>query len=248
MYIEEFIILTMKQSFAALAWLIAMSVYGQSDWDPSFGVSLGTNLSHTSSVFDESIALNLTEVDNNKLGLAAGVFCKWNEAKKTFLFTEMNYTQKGSHPPDEGLRGPVRLKLDYLALCQSIVYNPINVLGVFAGVEASFLLSSTTVFLDNNFDDREYVELLQFWGENGFDYRRLDMGVKAGMLFDPANSNVSFSLRYTHGLMAVLPLEITFADEVGSFVHSGNNKIFLNRALSLKIHYTFNQSNLRTHS
>ena len=94
MYIEEFISLTMKHSFAALAWLIAMSVYGQSDWDPSFGVSLGTNLSHTSSVFDESIALNLTEVDNNKLGLAAGVFCKWNEAKKISLFTEMNYTQK----------------------------------------------------------------------------------------------------------------------------------------------------------
>lgn len=237
----------MKSLSATLACLIVSNVFGQSDRHQSFGVSLGTNLSHTFSVYDVSTPLSSTIVDDNKLGLAAGVFCKWKEAKKIALFTEMNYTQKGSHPPEE-LQGPARLKLDYLGLCQSIVYKPISALGVFAGVEAGFLLSGKTKFLDNDFDDVEHVDLLQFWDEVGWDNRRLDLGLEAGLLFEPANSNVSFSLRYTHGLMAVLPIEFTFTDDVGTAVYSGSHELYFNRALSLKIHYAFNQSNLRTHS
>ena len=232
----------MKISFAALACLIVSNVCGQSDRHRSFGVTLGTNLSHTSSFYGESQMPDSREVDNNKFGLIAGGFCKWNEAEKAFLLTEFNYTPKGSRPLSQGLEGPARIKLTYLALCQSIVYNLINSFGLFAGVETSFLVSGKTEFLDNNYDDRESVDLLQLWDQFGLDYQRVDLGLKAGMLFNPAGTNVSFSLGYTHGLTAVLALQLTETDEYGVVVRSQNQRIFLNRVLSLDIHYTFNNS------
>jgi len=239
----------MRLLFTALTYLISLSVFGQSNKDLSFGITLGSNLSHTVDVTKYPpdiivLAQNSKEVHNNKLGFITGGFCKWNKTNKTFLFTEINYTQKGSHNNHEYIQGPTKSNINYLALCQSLAYNPFdNDFYVFTGVEASYLLSNTTVYLDNNFDNTECRDVLQFWDEmdsDVFKYRRFDFGLIAGILYNPANTNFSFSLKYTHGLMSMLPSEMPIFTEAGLIIYTGKMQTNLNRVFNFSVHYSFN--------
>lgn len=234
----------MRLLFSALACLISVSVFGQSNKDLSFGITLGSNLSHTVDVRKYPpdiivIAQNSKEVHNNKLGFIAGGFCKWNKTNKSFLFTEFIYTQKGSYSND--LEGSIKSNLNYLALCQSLSYKPFDIdFYIFTGFEASYLISYTSVFPDN-YDISGCLDVLQYWDQyDSFEYRRFDFGMIAGLFYNLPNPNLSFSFRYTHGLMSMRPTEMPITNEVGSIIDTGKSQINLNRVLNLSIHYTFN--------
>ena len=103
----------MRLLFTALACFICFSTLGQHElvvqkskknWN--FGISLGTNLSTTVDVtkYPPDLMIlgeptsKLVDVHKNKIGVIAGGFCKWRDINKSFFYTEINYTQKGSHP------------------------------------------------------------------------------------------------------------------------------------------------------
>ena len=225
---------------AALACLISVSVVGQTDRDLSFGISIGSNVSHTVDKRNyPTNNHNEVEVHNNKLGFIAGGFCKWNKTNKSLLFTEFIYTQKGSYSNDPD--GSIKSNLNYLALCQSLSYKPFDIdFYIFTGFEASYLISYTSVFPDN-YDISGCLDVLQYWDQyDSFEYRRFDFGMIAGLFYNLPNPNFSFSFRYTHGLMSILPTEMPITNEVGSIIDTGKRQINLNRVFNLSIHYTFN--------
>ncbi len=249
----------MRLLCTALTCFICFSTLGQHElvvqksksWN--FGISLGTNLSTTVDVtkYPANFMIlgeptsKLVDVHKNKIGVIAGGFCKWRDINKSFFYTEINYTQKGSHSNYENLWGSYKSNINYLAFCQSLAYKPFNnPIYVFTGVEVSYLLSYKHVYLDNNYDNTEYLDVLQAWDDinwtDSYKYRRFDFGLISGILYDHVNTNFAFSLKYTHGLISMLPIEITFYDAAGTTIGTGKVKVNLNRLLNFNIHYTFN--------
>lgn len=243
----------------ALACLICFSTLGQHEivvqkskkWN--FGISLGSNLSNTVDVtkYPPNFLIlgeptsKLVDFHKNKLGVSAGGFCKWRDINNSFFYTEINYTQKGSHSNHENLWGPYKSNINYLAFCQSVAYKPFNnTIYVFTGVEVSYLLSYKHIYLDNNYDNTECLDVLQAWDDinwtDSYNYRRFDFGLISGILYEHVNSNFAFSLKYTHGLISMLPIEITFYDDTGTTIGTGRVKVNVNRLLNFNIHYTFN--------